>query len=203
MKYIFDLDGTLIDSSVRMYSLFCELVPDCHLSKEEYWTYKRDKINHRELIDMLYPNVHFAEFETQWMRLIECDSFLKMDNNYDDTIEVLSKLKKEGNEIFLLTARQSKVGLIQELTRLGLIDFMDTIMVTEGKYSKEEILKTYTKNNKDLLSYNTIYISDMGKDIELGKKFGFYTIAITHGFMSESRLAEYSPSKIIHKLRDI
>ena len=34
---IFDLDGTLIDSSERMYKLFCELIPQTNLTKEEYW----------------------------------------------------------------------------------------------------------------------------------------------------------------------
>ena len=50
---------------------------------------------------------------------------------------------------------------------------------------------------------DNIFISDMGKDIELGNKFGFYTIAITHGFMSEEKLMEYNPKRIIHELSEI
>lgn len=203
MKYIFDLDGTLIDSSERMYRLFCELIPECTLTKVEYWSYKRNKVNHKKLIEMLYPKVCFEEFENIWMCLIEEERYLSMDNNFDDTIEVLSKLKNDGDEIFLLTARQYKDGLLKELTRLGIIDFFDCIMTTEGKYTKEDILRKYSLNNNELLIADNIFISDMGKDIELGNKFGFYTIAITHGFMSEEKLMEYNPKRIIHKLSEI
>ena len=59
---IFDLDGTIIDSSERMYRLFCKLVPQCRLTKEEYWEYKRNKGNHKKLIETKYPEVDFYEF---------------------------------------------------------------------------------------------------------------------------------------------
>lgn len=203
MRYIFDLDGTLIDSSERMYRLFCELIPESTLTKEEYWSYKRDKVNHKKLIEMLYPHIPFDVFERKWMQLIEADTYLCMDQNYADTIEVLSLLYDRGHELYLLTARQYKDGLLKELTRLGIIDFFDCIMTTEGKYTKEDILRKYSLNNKELLIADNIFISDMGKDIELGNKFGFYTIAITHGFMSEEKLVEYNPKRIIHELSEI
>lgn len=203
MRYIFDLDGTLIDSSERMYRLFCELIPESTLTKEEYWSYKRDKVNHKKLIEMLYPHIPFDAFERKWMQLIEADTYLCMDQNYADTIEVLSLLYDRGHELYLLTARQYKDGLLKELTRLGIIDFFDCIMTTEGKYTKEDILRKYSLNNKELLIADNIFISDMGKDIELGNKFGFYTIAITHGFMSEEKLVEYNPKRIIHELSEI
>ena len=203
MRYIFDLDGTLIDSSERMYRLFCELIPESTLTKEEYWSYKRDKVNHKKLIEMLYPHIPFDVFERKWMQLIEADTYLCMDQNYADTIEVLSLLYDRGHKLYLLTARQYKDGLLKELTRLGIIDFFDCIMTTEGKYTKEDILRKYSLNNKELLIADNIFISDMGKDIELGNKFGFYTIAITHGFMSEEKLMEYNPKRIIHELSEI
>lgn len=203
MRYIFDLDGTLIDSSERMYRLFCELIPESTLTKEEYWSYKRDKVNHKKLIEMLYPHIPFDVFERKWMQLIEADTYLCMDQNYADTIEVLSLLYDRGHELYLLTARQYKDGLLKELTRLGIIDFFDCIMTTEGKYTKEDILRKYSLNNNELLIADNIFISDMGKDIELGNKFGFYTIAITHGFMSEEKLMEYNPKRIIHELSEI
>ena len=203
MRYIFDLDGTLIDSSERMYRLFCELIPESTLTKEEYWSYKRDKVNHKKLIEMLYPHTPFDVFERKWMQLIEADTYLCMDQNYADTIEVLSLLYDRGHELYLLTARQYKDGLLKELTRLGIIDFFDCIMTTEGKYTKEDILRKYSLNNKELLIADNIFISDMGKDIELGNKFGFYTIAITHGFMSEEKLMEYNPKRMIHELSEI
>lgn len=200
MRYIFDLDGTLIDSSERMYRLFCKLIPECALSKEEYWSYKRDKVNHKKLIEMLYPHINFDVFESKWMQLIEADYYLCMDENYADTKEVLKSLYAHGHELYLLTARQSKVGLIDELKRLELISYFKQVLTTEGKASKEEVLLKYSEIDKCILEIGNILISDMGKDIELGNKYGFHTVAITHGFMSEERLKEYDPKAIINEL---
>ena len=68
---IFDLDGTLIDSSERMYRLFQDLVPESTFSKEEYWKLKRNKINHKVLLQMYFPDMDFEEFNKKWLSLIE------------------------------------------------------------------------------------------------------------------------------------
>ena len=203
MRYIFDLDGTLIYSSERMYRLFCELIPECTLTKEEYWLYKRDKVNHKKLIEMLYPHVQFDVFERKWMQLIETDTYLCMDQNYVDTIEVLSSLYDRGHELYLLTARQSKIGLIEELKRLELIGYFKQVLTTEGKASKEEILLEYSKIDENIMDTENVFVSDMGKDIELGNKYGLQTVAITHGFMCGERLREYNPQRVIHELSEI
>ena len=203
MIYIFDLDGTLIDSSERMYRLFCDLIPACSLTKNEYWNYKRNKINHKKLIEMLYPQVSFEEFNDRWMPLIEEKKYLDMDENYPDTLGVLSGLKGNGNALYLLTARQSKKSLIEELQRLGLLDFFNDVITTEGRQSKEDVLIEFARNNQDILNSENTFISDMGKDIQLGNKLGFYTVAISHGFMSEEKLKEYSPKRVIKGLSEL
>ena len=89
-KIIFlDVDGTLIDSSDRMYNLFCELIPECQLTKCEYWNYKRNKISHQILLDKLYPQHSFEDFNSVWMNKIESEYYLGMDYNYLDTKDVL------------------------------------------------------------------------------------------------------------------
>ena len=203
MIYIFDLDGTLIDSSERMYRLFCDLIPECELSKDEYWNYKRHKVNHKSLLEMLYPQVDFEEFNDRWMLLIEKKKYLDMDENYLDTIDVLSQLKLNRSILYLLTARQSKSNLMRELSRLNLIDCFDAIMLTEGKKTKEDLLKTCFQEKEEMFNSNYIFVSDMGKDIQLGNQLGFYTVAITHGFMSREKLLGYHPKRVIDELSEL
>ena len=50
MKIFFDLDGTLINSKIRLYSLFQELVPVSNFSFDEYWDFKQNKINHATIL---------------------------------------------------------------------------------------------------------------------------------------------------------
>lgn len=202
MSIIFDLDGTLIDASDRLYNLFCELIPECVLTKEQYWAYKRDKVNHKMLIEKFYPNHSFEEFNSKWMSLIEAKEYLEMDKTYKDTITVLEKLR-EKIDVYLLTARQSKKMLLDELQWLGLTSYFKQIMTTEGKYTKEEVLSIYCESDNSLNCKGNIFVSDMGKDILLGKKMGYRTIAISHGFMSADRLAEYEPDEMVESLSQI
>ena len=112
MKILFDLDGTILDSSERLYRLFCELIPDCTFTKEDYWNLKRNKINHKMILEKYFSEYDFNEFNTKWLKLIEDEKYLKSDKLYDFTIPLLKSI---NNDIFLITARQSRKNLLEEL----------------------------------------------------------------------------------------
>ena len=202
MVIIFDLDGTIIDSSERMYRLFCDLVSQCSFSKERYWELKRNKVNHRALLNRFFPKVHFEEFNQKWMSMIEEERYLLLDQNYEDTIEVLMELKKHYS-LYLLTARQKKAALLEELVRLSIESYFEKILVTENKIAKEELLAKEISRDRKLQSEKIYFVSDMGKDIQVGKSFGYRTVAITHGFMNRERLEEYKPEYVIDRLAEL
>ena len=60
INIFFDLDGTLIDASERLYKLFIDLIPDCKLTKQEYWSLKRQNIKHKTIIENLVIKKHFT-----------------------------------------------------------------------------------------------------------------------------------------------
>lgn len=139
MKVIFDLDGTLIDVSERMYRLFQALVPQSLLSKNEYWELKRNKISHEILLNKYFPEISFEYFNSKWMKAIETEEYILMDTNYSDTIDVLRRLSNKFN-LYLLTSRQLKCELQRELEKLMLKKYFTDILVTERKYSKKNYL---------------------------------------------------------------
>lgn len=198
MNIIFDLDGTLIDSSERLYRLFQRLVPESGFTKEKYWELKRDKINHQMILEKYFPQYDFDAFNRKWLKMIELPEYLKMDIIYPDTVDVLKQLSA-NNHLVLLTARQSRIGLFDELKRLNLTDYFSVILVTEAKQSKSQLLcdilgKTIIRTQDDL------FVGDMGIDICVGKKIGFKTVAISHGFMCKEKLMEYKPDILIDSL---
>lgn len=202
MNIIFDLDGTLIDSSERMYRLFCDLIPECKLSKEEYWDYKRNKVNHKMLLSMKYPHTNFESFNRKWMHMIEGDTYIMMDKVYPDTIAVLEKLKSKY-KMYLLTARQSKYALMKELEELGIKKYFVNIFTTEGHMTKTELLCNACLLDTKLADKDNYFVSDMGMDIQLGNKMGYKTVGISHGFMSAEKLKEYQPDYLIDELTDL
>lgn len=202
MNIIFDLDGTIIDSSERLYRLFQDLILDSNLSKEDYWRLKRNKVNHQMILRRYFPDYDFGVFNEQWMRLIESEEYLTMDRNYPNTVDVLDALFGSYN-LVLLTARQSKEELYKELDRLKIRQFFTVILVTEAKKSKEELLNEAINTGRITKTNDDLFVSDMGKDIEIGKQTKFKTMGITHGFMNREKLSEYQPDYLIDELTEV
>lgn len=193
MKIFFDFDGTLLDSSERLYRLFCALIPECTFSKKQYWEMKRNKINHKMIIENFFPQYDYREFEQKWMNLIESEEYLKYNSLYEFSKDVLNNLYL-NNELYLLTARQSKVNLFKELEKFDIKNFFKEILVTENKRTKLELLREIKPNGEDIL------VGDTGKDIQTAKEAGIKSVAVTYGFMSEEKLKEYKPCLLTKSL---
>lgn len=192
----FDLDGTLIDASERLYKLFQDLVSESKLTKKEYWKLKRNKINHEIILNKYFPQRNFEDFNNKWLNLIETNYYLNFDKTYDGIYELLGNLKQTYN-LYLLTARQSKINLEKELEKFNLQQYFTEVLVTEKIKTKEELLKRIKINTNDY------FVTDMGKDIQVAQKVGIKSIAVTYGFMSRENLLKYNPTICIDDLKQI
>ena len=199
MNIFFDLDGTLIDSKNRMYQLFCFLIPDNNLTYEEYWTLKKNKIDHKKIIlqYLNYPESFYNEFNQKWMNLIEDEDWLKLDKPFFNVINILKKLSN-NYDLYLVTARQSKELVVKQMNNLGMKEFFKNILVTHQKEEKHNLIL----NNVNVTSYDFI-IGDTGKDIEAGKRINIRTIAVTTGFQSKDMLITYKPDYIIENINQL
>ena len=198
MNIFFDLDGTLLDSSDRLYDLFCDLIPQNNITKSEYWNLKRNKINHKNILlnEFNYSEEEFINFEQTWLAKIETEKYLLKDKLKINTDKILKNLSKNNN-LFIVSARQSKINAINELKRLNIINFFKEIFITENKYTKEELIKNFYNIDKN------IFIGDTGYDILTGKNLNMLTIAICDGFLSKEKLIEYKPDYLIDTINKI
>jgi phosphoglycolate phosphatase len=197
MKIFFDLDGTLIDSKLRLYSLFQELVPESNLTYEEYWKYKKSKFSHLMLLNQIFnfDQNKIEEFEIKWMKLIETDSSLKLDKPIEGATEYLIQLKEKGIILSIVTARQYKEKVFSQLTQFGWENIFNEVLVTEQINKKEELIKPFLSPCND----NWI-IGDTGMDINVGKKLGIKTVAVLSGFQNEEVLSSYKPDYIFKNI---
>jgi phosphoglycolate phosphatase len=104
MNLIFDLDGTLIDSTLRLYKLFQSLVPNSKLTYDEYWELKRNKINHKEILTSKfnYTTEAYELFEKEWMIEIEKTQWLALDKPFEGVTQMLIDLS-QYHKLFLVT----------------------------------------------------------------------------------------------------
>jgi phosphoglycolate phosphatase len=198
-KIFFDLDGTLLDSKRRLYSLFQDLVPASALSFEAYWEIKKNKKNHGEILkhQFSYLDEEIAVFEKTWLEKIELPEWLLWDKPFEGVTEYLTALR-EKHLLYLVTARQSRERALVQLGSYGWLDMFEQIFVTQQKTDKYDLIKTSVETTRtDWL------IGDTGKDIQTGKKLGVKTVAVLSGFMNRERLMEYEPDLIVSGVLDL
>ena len=194
MNIIFDFDGTLIDSRLRLYSLFQDLVPHSRLSFEQYWSFKYSRYSNQDILKFEFG---FEEGDVQlflkdWMALIESSKYLSLDKNIEGVLDVLREIKLKAS-LHVCTDRQFRQPVLDQLDGLGLTEYFSSVMVTEQKRTKESMVFLTVR---DLQSHDWM-IGDTGKDIQVGKTLGINTCAVLSGFMSREALLKYKPTQII------
>jgi phosphoglycolate phosphatase len=193
VNLIFDLDGTLIDSRLRLFRLFQQLVPSSKLTYESYWNLKQDKVSNEAILckEFGFNAAAIERFLVDWMESIEAPEFLAFDTNFPGMHETLEKLSKQAR-LHVCTARQHRQPAVDQLSRLGLLVFFQSVMVTEQSKSKEDLIASVSG-----LSPEDWIIGDTGKDIKVGQALGIKTCAVLSGFLSEKSLKPYGPDLIL------
>lgn len=197
MKVIFDLDGTLINALPRLYNLFKFLVPECNYTFEEYWNLKRNKIGHVQILAeyMNYDTGRLGDFDRKWMSLIEDEDWLSYDQPFEGVTEYLEKLKAAGKLLYIITARQHKDRVLNQITSFGWGELFEEVLVTEQKREKSQMIEDLHVDLSDAWM-----IGDTGNDILTGKKLGMKTAAVLSGFLNEISLSEYQADRIVKKV---
>lgn len=193
-KLIFDLDGTLIDSKQRLYSLFSELVPSSILTFNQYWEIKQSGISHSNLLKnkFNYQNSQIENFSKLWMQLIESDKYLELDNPFDFSKDTLLNFKEKGFDLILLTARQFPDKVDEQINNFGWDKYFCNILVSKQIETKNEIL-----TRTGLFKEAFFMVGDTGYDVKTANDLNIFSIGVLSGFHSKFTLQKYNPNEII------
>ncbi len=199
INIIFDLDGTLIDSKLRLYNLFQYLVPASNLSYNDYWAFKKNKFSNEFILinEFSFDEDKVKCFLINWMKYIETPEFLAYDQKLTRVNETLDRLSKQY-ALHVCTARQYRQSVIDQLKRLHLLSYFNSVMVTEQRKSKSELIAASVSG----LTSRDWIIGDTGNDIQAGNNLGIKTCGVLSGFLSEKSLLLYKPDLIIQSIDD-
>ena len=192
----FDLDGTIVDSSLRQYSLFIELSGGCPLSHQEYWCAKRNGANQMQMLEKYteYPIERYDEFRNQWMANIEAPGRVATDVLFTGADHVLQNAHKIA-KLFIVTGRQNGVVLKEQLINLNIAQYFDGVFNTNQTISKADIIR----RNVGYESADYI-IGDTPEDIMASRDLGIKGVGITTGSSAHSVLTKYNPHVIVNSL---
>lgn len=158
MIYIFDVDGTLVNSKLRHSVLLKDIL--IKYGKTVPANFEDDYINSKcsglstkhYLIKKLGFNEELSQRITvEWVEKIEKEEYLMLDELYDDSISTLEKLLKK-NKIYFLSSRSQPSLLKQELLHLDIMKYADKLLISrpaDGATGKAKYIKKLKDENSD------------------------------------------------------
>lgn len=108
----------------------------------------------------------------------------------------------------MIFSNHTQNGINAQLVRLNIKNYIDVVLAhTEfdgalKSRGKGEKLLSYVKSKK-YKPHEVVVVGDTEEEIEIGKKYGFYTVAITGGYNTTARLLKHSPDFLIHSLVEL
>jgi len=185
-NYIFDLDGTLINSSEEVLLCFKKAFALAKFDIDEN-RLNSDVIGPplKDIIELIAPNIKEPEIEsvTSYFRQIYDYDENDISKIYDGILELLHYLKQENAKLFVATLKPD-IPTKRILHKFSLENFFEDIYTIDKfgeKITKEEMIKDILYKYK-LDKAQTVIIGDAVSDILSGKRAGISSIAALWGY---------------------
>lgn len=143
----FDFDGTILDSRMRHSVVMNDILPEYNIQIDtsDLIQFKRQNKNNVDYLVSKSVSKELAiKIQAKWIQNIEKDVYLELDVLYPDALNDLDKYSKDY-DLILITARNNKEGLYQQINKFGLKKYFKEIFVVpsnqNSSISKSEILK--------------------------------------------------------------
>ncbi len=148
---------------------------------------KRRKVPRDIVLQKSNFQASYAVFVSQWMNNIENVKYLDLDNLKPQVIETLEAWKEISQFIVLVTMRQNRDHLLQQLRKLKVLPYFHQVIdcPPQRHHSKYEALK-------DISFHKAIFVGDTEEDTKTAKMLGIPSIGITNGIRDREFLdADY------------
>ena len=165
-KIAFDFDGTLLDSRKRHGIVMNDVLKKhgINIDTSDLVSFKAE--GHNNIAWLLLNGIAediAKELNSEWISLIESDVYLKFDELYPGTIEVLENLSRE-NDLYLVTARNNEESALNQIKDLGINQYFSQIFVVES--------------NSETPALKAKYLSEIEADIFVGDTESDYKAAL-------------------------
>ena len=199
MQLFFDLDGTLIDSSPRLFRLFCDMCPECRFSYGEYCAVKRNRVTQAEFLKRYfrYGDDRIAAFHEKWLAEVEDPRRMLEDRPFPGITEVLMELARK-HALYIVTNRQSKDETAKQIRRMGWEELISELLVTERKSDKVSLAAPVLRSPAQ-----AVWTGDTGEDMKAAKALSIPVVAVSWGVISPELLAGYHPDALVGSVSEL
>lgn len=205
--FIFDLDGTLLNTLPDLVALTNRVLSDSGFPKRtegEILSFVGNGV--RALMDRAVPEgtdpSQVDEAMNLWRELYsECG--IQLTAPYDGVPELLAALKSRGKKLGVVSNKFDRG--VQELIPLFFPDVFDAIHGESKEVPRKPdptgLLRTINELGAD--PQTTVYVGDSGSDMATAHNAGVFALGVSWGYRSESDLRAAHAAAIVHEPRAI
>jgi phosphoglycolate phosphatase-like HAD superfamily hydrolase len=202
---VFDLDGTLLDVSVRhhhVYSAVCTALGGRPLERAEYWQLKRQGVAWADILapSGLTPD-EFTTFDTRFREQIELPENLGFDTLFPTAIPLLTRVA--GHHCVLASLRSSATALRAQLDVLEMQPFF---AATDSAFPDGEpasVVKARLIRKLMPTETRAAVIGDTEADVAAAVELGYVSIALCSGIRDRSVLVHSKPDHLVDDLSGV
>jgi len=204
MTLVFDLDGTLLNVKPKYYAAYCAFLARCDaepLQIETFWEMKRAGISYQEILQAgKLAGCDGARLSLFIKEIIETESFLRLDEPFDDSKGVLDALSRK-HQCCLVSMRRNEMTFQRQIGWLGIGQYFTKVL---SACSFEDQSNRLTAKALALKSGQIgsplLMIGDSRMDMLTGKQLRARTCAVSTGLCNHERLESYEPDFVIDSL---
>jgi phosphoglycolate phosphatase-like HAD superfamily hydrolase len=203
---ILDLDGPIIDVSFRHYRVYTAGITKLGgtpVDREAFWSAKRHKSPDSEILAQSGLREATVAYKIIKLETIESSSYLIYDQLQPGVPTILRKIANRYR-LVLVTLRQSRDRLLQQLVSLRISEFFDSVLsAPAGSKTGWETKRDLIDNAGITVGTGDFFAGDTETDILAGKALGVSTVAVCNGIRTADYLRPLAPDWIIPTLADL
>lgn len=199
--YVFDNDGTLVDSMDKWSSKLTELLDAYKVKYPVNFIETVTPMGTDRLIEYLINDLDFKRYTPDELKAIMTKTVLEMYKSDVDikpyVKEYLEKLKKEGKKLYVFTAGTAEMAKAA-LERNGVAKLFDGIYSSDefGKAKSESGIYPLLAEKIGADIEDIVFFDDNAEAVAAAKEAGFYTVGVydSHSYKIRETADEYITS---------
>lgn len=206
MLFIFDWDGTLLDSTDRIVAVMQQAIAERGLMPLTDTSIRNIiGLGLPEALRALFPELpdgELAELQAAYSRHfvaaedVPCQLFPGVG-------ATLEKLRADGNRLAVATGK-SRRGLTRVLAGLGMLDYFDATRCADETRSKPHPQMLHELLDELVVpAGRAVMVGDTEYDMEMAANAGMPRVAVDYGAHSVERLLPYKPGLVLSRFPDL
>lgn len=206
MLFMFDWDGTLLDSTAKIVRCMQQAINQLELPERDGAEVKNIiGLGLPEAVEHLFPGLDRAS--SKQLIALYSQHFIEADQVpcrfYPGVERVLGQLREDGHQLTVATGK-SRRGLNRVLANLGLDDFFDASRCADETASKPDPLMLHQLLAElEVGAEEAVMVGDTVYDLAMAANAGVRSVGVSYGAHSRARLLEHNPVLLIDSFDEL